>query len=90
MIVQAKDLSPEQKAAVESLLGRSVSDRETVTVQAFEEPALSAERRQEIVESLQRYFAEVDAKRRPVSSQEEDEIFEEAMRSSRPNFRSCP
>jgi hypothetical protein len=88
MIRDVKDLSPDQKMAVESLLGRPVSERETVSVQAFQPPVLSDQRRQEIVGALQQYFAEVDAKRQPASVQEADDIIDEAMRDSRPGYRS--
>ena len=87
MIRSVKDLSPDQKIAVESLLGRPVSEQETVSVQAFEPPAISDQRRQEIAEALGQYFAEVDAKRQPVSAEEADEIIYEAMRNSRPGYR---
>jgi hypothetical protein len=75
MIHQVKDLSPDQKMALESLLGRPVSEQETVSVQAFE------------AEGLRQYFAEVDAKRQPVSAEEADDIINEAMRNSRPGYR---
>ena len=88
MIRDVKDPSPDQKMAVETLLGRPVSEQETVSVQAFQPPAISDQRRREIVESLRQYFAEVDAKRRPVSAEEADDIINEAMRSSRPGYRS--
>lgn len=87
MIRDVKDLSPDQKMAVESLLGRSVLEQETVSVRAFQPPAISDQRRQEIVGALQQYFAEVDAKRQPVSAREADDIIDEAMRSSRPGYR---
>jgi hypothetical protein len=87
MIRNVKDLSPDQKMAVESLLGRPVSEQETVSVQAFEPPALSDQRRLGIAEALRQYFAEVDAKRQPVSAEEADDILNEAMRSSRPDYR---
>ena len=87
MIREVKDLSPDQKVAVESLLGRSVSERETVSVQAFQPPAISDQRRQQVVEALRQYFAEVDANRQPVSAEEGDDIISEAMRSSRPGYR---
>jgi hypothetical protein len=73
--------------AVESLLGRPISEHETVSVQAFQPPAVSDRRREEIVEALRQYFAEVDAKRQPVSAEEADDIINEAMRSSRPGYR---
>jgi hypothetical protein len=87
MIRDVKDLSPDQKMAVENLLGRPVSDQETVSVQAFQPPAISDQRRQEIVGALQQYFAEVDAKRQPVSDREADDIIDEAMRNSCPGYR---
>ena len=46
MIHKASELSFEQRAALESLLGRAISDRETVSVRVFEPPPLSGEHRQ--------------------------------------------
>ena len=88
MIRDVKDLSPDQKMAVESLLGRSVLEQETVSVQAFQPPAISDRRRQEIVGALRQYFAELDAKRQPVSDREADDIIYAAMRNTRPGYRS--
>lgn len=88
MIHRAKDLSPDQKKLIESLVGRRVLEDETISVSAFEPPAISDERRQEIAEELRKYFAEIDANRQPVSSAEADEIITEAMRSTRPHYRS--
>jgi hypothetical protein len=87
MIRSVKDLSTDQKIAVESLLGRPVSEQETVSLQAFDPPAISDRRRQEIAEALRQYFAEVDAKRQPVSAEEAEDILNEAMRSSRSDYR---
>jgi hypothetical protein len=87
MIRDVKDLSPDQKMAVESLLGRPVSEQETVSVQAFQPPAISDQRRREIVGALRQYFAEVDAKRQPASAREDDDIIDEAMRDSRQRMR---
>ena len=87
MIHEVKDLSPDQRLAVESLLGRPVSEQETVSVQAFQPPAVSVQRRQEIAEALRRYFAEVDAKRQPVSADAAGGVIDEAMRDSRPGYR---
>ncbi len=86
MIHKAKDLSPDQKVAIESLLGRQVMEEEAVSVRAFEPPALSDKRRQEIVNALKDYFVEVDAGRKPVSSEEAEETITEAIRSTRPHY----
>jgi hypothetical protein len=88
MIHRAKDLSPAQKELIESLVGRRVLEDEAVSVRAFEPPAISDERRQEIVDELRKYFAEVDANRQAASTDEADEIITEAIRSTRPGYRS--
>jgi hypothetical protein len=84
MICNGKDLSPDQKAAIETLLGRRIEEDETVS--AFEPVAVSHQRRLEIANELRTYFAEVDAARKPVSEEGED-IITEAMRSVRPGYR---
>jgi len=87
MIHKAKDLSPDQRAAIESLLGRRILEDETISVRAIESPSLSDERKRELVEQLKKYFAEVDARRKPGSSEEAEEIINDAMKSVRPGYR---
>jgi len=87
-----KDLSPDQRRAVESLLGRPVTDDEAVSIKSIRPaailpPLLSPEERVRALEKLREYFAKVDAGRRPVSEAEEEEIINEALRSTRPNYR---
>jgi len=87
MIRNVKDLSPDQKAAIESLLGRRVLEDEAISVRAIEPPPLSDQRRQELAEELRKYFAAVDARRKPGSAAEAEEILTEAIRSTRPGYR---
>ena len=87
MIHKAKDLSPNQRAAIESLLGRRVLEDEAISIRAIESPALSDERKHELVEQLKKYFAEVDARRKPGSPEEAEDIISEAMKSVRPGYR---
>ena len=87
MICHSNDLSPAQKAALESLLGRPVHDGEAVSVRTFEPAVVSQQRRQEIAGELKQYFAEVDAARKPVPSEETEAAIAEALRSVRPGFR---
>ena len=61
MVHQARDLSPEQRAAAELLLGRPLYGNESISAQAFE----------------------------PMAPGEAEEVFTEAMRSSRPGYRTC-
>jgi hypothetical protein len=87
MIRSAKDLSPDQKKVIESLLGRRILEDEAISVRAIEPPPLSDQRRQEMAVELRKYFAEVDAHRRPGSAEEAEEILTEAIRSVRPGYR---
>jgi len=88
MIHKAKDLSPDQRQVIESLIGRSMLEDEAISVRAFSPAAISDERRTEIVEELKRYFAEVDANRKSVSPGEAEDILTEAIRSVRPGYRA--
>ena len=87
MIRNAKDLSPDQRAAIESLLGRRVLEDEAISIRAIEPPGLTDQRRQEQAAELRKYFSEVDAHRQPGSGEDADEILTEAIRSSRPGYR---
>lgn len=87
MIRNAKDLSSEQKAVIEGLLGRQVLDNEAISIRAIEPPALSGQQRQEQAAELRKYFSEVDARRRSGSPGQAEEILAEAIRSSRPGYR---
>ena len=88
MIRNAKDLSLDQKAVIESLLGRRVLENEAISIRAIEPPALSDQQRREQTAELRKYFSEVDARRRPGSAEEAGEILAEAIRSSRPGYRA--
>jgi len=88
MIRNAKDLSPDQKALIEGLLGRRILEDEAVSIRAFEPAIVSDQRRHEIAAELRKYFAEVDANRKNVSDEEAEEIINEALRSTRPGY--CP
>ena len=87
MICNATDLSPDQKAALEKLLGRRVHDGEAVSVRTFEPASVSGEQKTAIANELRKYFAEVDAVRKPASDAEAEDIINEAMRSVRPGYR---
>jgi Asp-tRNA(Asn)/Glu-tRNA(Gln) amidotransferase A subunit family amidase len=87
MICSAKDLSADQKAAIETLLGRRVQEGESVSVRTFEPANVSHQRKLEIADELRKYFAEVDASRKPVAEDEAEDIITEAMRSVRPGNR---
>ena len=76
MLHHVKDLSPDERRAVENLLGRSLDEDESVSIKSIRPsaiipPRLAPEQRQEAIEKLRQYFAKVDAQRKPVSEEEE-------------------
>ena len=87
MIHNAKDLSPDQKAAIKSLLGRHIVDDEAISVCAIRPPAIPSERKKEVAAQLEQYFAKVDARRQPISTEEAEDIIDEAIKSVRPSYR---
>ena len=88
MIHSASTLSPDQRVAVEALLGRAVAENEQISVRALPvTPQVSPERRAEIIAEMDAYFARIDAKRSNLSDEEADELINEALRSTRPNYR---
>jgi len=87
MLQKASELSSEQRTMLEGLLGRRISDQETVSVRAFEPPPLPDARRKEVLAGLDAYFARLDAKRPPMSDHEAEAVIDEALRSTRPQFR---
>ena len=88
MVHQAKNLSPAQRAAAELLLGRPLLEKESISVQAFDPAPVSEQRRREVSAELQRLFAEVDVNLRPATADEVEDVFTEAMRGSRPGYRT--
>lgn len=91
MILKAKDLSPVQRLALEDILGQSVSELDDISVRKLSPPpSLLPERRAEILGGLREYFARLDRQRQPVSDEEADEIINEALRSTGPNYRPVP
>jgi len=53
MIRNARDLSIDQKAAIESLLGRRVMENQAISVRTIDPPALSDDRRLEVLRRLE-------------------------------------
>jgi hypothetical protein len=86
-----KDLSPEQKQAAEMLLGHPVSDDEVLSIKSLGPSTiipskLSPEARIEALQALNERFArEV---RPDVSEDEEASVANEALRSTRPNYKA--
>lgn len=90
MIHNAKNLTPDQKAAIESLLGRPVTDGESISIVALPPVEAAEVQRGEIAEKLKTFFAEVHAHRQEFSEQEAEEIINEAMASVRSGYPPLP
>jgi hypothetical protein len=90
MQYEVKDLSPEQKRAAEILLGHPVSEDEAVSIKSLGPSTivpskLSPEERIEALRALNDRFSKV---RHPdVTEDEEEAAVNEALRSTRPNYR---
>ena len=92
MYYQVRDLLPEQKRAAEILLGHAISDDDAVSIRSVAANSvipsrLSPEERIEALRRLKERFA--SRERPPVSESEETEAVNEAMRASRPGYRSA-
>jgi hypothetical protein len=90
MLYPVKDLSPEQKQAAEILLGHPVSEEETVSIKSIRSSTiipsrLSPEERIEALRALHGRFAKTPCP--DVSEAEEEAAVNEALRSTRPNYR---
>ena len=89
MVHSVKDMSADQRVAVESLLGRQLRDEEKVSIRPIpvtkDAPSLS--RRLEISEAMREYFARVDAQRKDVPEEEIDAAIDEALRHARPSHK---
>ena len=74
-VCDAFEISPDQRATVEALLGRAIAQNEQISVRALPvAPEASPERRAEIIAEMDAYFARIDAKRSNLSDEEADEL----------------
>ena len=95
MVFRARDLTPEQRSVIETLLGRPLAESEDVTLDTHVRrgrilpSTVTDEEREAAWNGIQAYFAKIDAHRAQVaiSEEEEEEIILEALRSTRPNYR---
>jgi hypothetical protein len=90
MLHRVRDLSPEQRHAAEILLGRPVSEDEAVSIKSLGPSTiipskLSPEERIEALKALDERFA--NAPGPAVSADEQEAVVNEALRSTRPNYR---
>ena len=89
MIRSARDLSADQKLAIESLIGHELSEQDEISIRRIAATSrLTPERRREIVDGLRKHFAEVDAQRKSMSNDEAEEILNEALRSVKSDYHS--
>jgi hypothetical protein len=89
VVHSVKDMSADQRLAVESLLGRQLRDEERVSIRPIpvtkDAPPLS--RRLEISEAMREYFARIDEQRTDAPEEEIDAVIDEALRHVRPSYK---
>jgi hypothetical protein len=74
---------------LEQLLGRALSDNESISVRAYQpHEGPSPEQQRVIADELRQYFAKIDEKTKDIPADEQEEILHEAIRSVRPGHRS--
>ncbi|MDR3773195.1 MAG: hypothetical protein P4L26_07605 [Terracidiphilus sp.] len=84
MIIETAELSLNQKAAIEELLGYALSERETISLRTL--PREKSAEQKAAAANLVKFLA---AKRRPrpgVSDEELEAAILEALRSERPRY----
>lgn len=89
MIHSVRDMSADQRSAIESLLGRHLRDEERLSIRpiAVVKEAAPLSRRLEIAQELRAYFARIDSQRAEVSEEELDAAIDEALRSVRSSYK---
>jgi hypothetical protein len=89
MVRHVRDLSTDQRVAIESLLGRALGDRERVSIRPVpvirDAPPLS--RRRAIAAMLRDYFAKIDAKQPHAAPEEVDAAIDESLSHVRPSYK---
>ena len=85
----AKKLPLPVRIALEQLLGRTLNDNEEVSIRAYQpHEAPSVEQQRAVAVELRGLFARIDEKAKDLSSNEQEEILDEAIRSVRPGYRT--
>jgi hypothetical protein len=85
MIIESAELTAQQKAAIEEILGRPLLDRESISVSTISVPTTAE--RQVAREKLINFLNDPGRPRPAVSEEELDEAITEAMRTVRPSYR---
>jgi hypothetical protein len=89
MILNAEELSPAQRSAIEQILGRQILEAEAISLRAFAPPPVDSPERQTAVEKLRR-FLEGDRPRAGISDEEGEAALLEALRSERLGYKQMP
>jgi hypothetical protein len=85
MIIESAELTAQQKATFEELLGRPLLDRESISFSTITVP--TAAERQAAKEKLINFLNDPGRKRPSCSDEELETAITEAMQSVRPSYR---
>lgn len=85
---KARDFSPNDRAAVERVLGRPLSDEEEVSIVAYPPPRhVTAAEKDKAAAALQRHFAEADARGVADEAEVDAAILEAMQHVRKPGYR---
>jgi hypothetical protein len=85
MIIETAELTAQQKAAIEELLGLPLLDHDAVSVHTISVP--TAAERQAATEKLRNFLNDSNRPRSTCSKEELEDAITEAMRTVRPSYR---
>jgi hypothetical protein len=88
MIIESAELSPNQKAAIDELLGKPLLEKDAISLSAL--PGEKSPEQKAAGENLARFLAARRSPRPGVSDEELEAAILEAIRSERPHFRPMP
>ena len=86
MIIEAAELSPNQKAAIEELLGQPLFETAAISLRAL--PAAKSVEQKAAAENLSKFLAARQRPRTGVSDEEFEAAILEALRSERPHYQA--
>jgi hypothetical protein len=88
MIIETAELSPNQKTAIEELLGQPLSEKDAISLRAL--PTTKSAEQRAAAENLCKFLAARERPQPGVSDEELEAAILEALRSERPHYTPMP
>jgi len=89
VVHSVKDMSADQRLAIEDLLGRRLRDDEELSIRpiSITKDAPPLTRRIEISEAMRQYFDRIDEQRKDAPEEEINAAIDEALKHARPSYK---